>query len=96
MFVNDERVKKMVGSRLDRVREAGHALCTWENYVLRKHRQATKPGAWAGGVVHNDRVRVFQDKWDSTKAICIHWHKWFLCDGHTELSFTQLEWDRNF
>ena len=103
VFVDDERV---VGSGVDRVAEAGHALSTRESYLglqdaLRKLRPATNaPGAWAGVVVHNDPVLgivvlTSQDKWDKAKAICTKWLKW-IQEGNTDLPFKPLESDRGF
>ena len=102
-FVDDERIE---GSRSERVRQAGHAVSTRESYLgledaLRKLRPITpQPGAWVGVVVHNDPTLgivglTSQDKWDRTKAICIHWLK-MLVAGRTEVPFKQLESDRGF
>ena len=93
-FVDDERI---VGCGSERAREAGHTVSTRESYL---GLQDALPGAWAGVVVHNDPqlgivVLTSQEKWDRTKAICMHWMQ-LLGKGQVELPFKQLESDRGF
>ena len=104
-FVDDLRI---TGQGSQQVREAGHAISSWQSYLgiqdaLRKLWSpdgTRRPGAWAGVnvCVDEDRgvvVLTSQEKWDRMKIICEHW-RGILGRGDTDLDFKRLCSDRGF
>ena len=103
-FVDDLRI---TGQGSQQVREAGHAISSWQSYLgiqdaLRKLRSpdgTQRPGAWAGVnvCVDEDRgvvVLTSQEKWDRMKTMCEHWRD--LLRIGDDLDFKRLRSDRGF
>jgi hypothetical protein len=82
-FVDNQQV---MGERVERIVEVGHALSSCESYLglqdalrkIRYHEGTRQPGAWAEACVVVEEeigvaVLVLQEKWDKMKEICGHW-----------------------